>query len=916
MGRGEASKPQRHSSHHLRYYQSYGHRNSYERSDDRPRLKHQRRRHKDELILAEPKRASQAQTRYDVVENWLEQNARQCPHPDPSRSQGHRGDVIGDDRPPRLHDATPPYNKHSKHADPGWRPRHVFPGNSVRQSGPLQELGLGDARKSTRRWAAPSDSSFISGFENSTMPLKHDPESARREYGNTPLVHPLREAGLDHLNASSTTSHIDESVKFEKRPRHKTREDKYETGKKRRRGEENNADHGDHQKKKRKKSEKRKSMASSKNVVNNFTSDAVLNDRITVQPHLKPGLFDNRRTSKKQPISDLAFSEMQFLKHQKRNIQPKALSKSRLREKRRDDREIEEVSTFFLPPQADENAHKSRRQRSGTRNDQVDLQRLSRQSGTECSQELSKSPPSNHPTRFKYLHIPRDETIRASSIDLHGHTGGRQGSDKNTTYFTSSSSRHSPRINTKEDRTSPNISGSVWTSTPEPIRREIIATGVFRDTGIPAYDNEQGTGRIAEASLPDAHRMQLEDDRRHLDHWKLNKPPKVKYRDQAMMTDDPPNRLDRSRRNSFTPEWRHEYGVESGPLGNHMKENHRRPNSQAPDDLLEVDRQQIARGIRLTPIEKGDLGQNIQTPSMLSTQISSTHQSPKLVDTQTNPNQGNQTQGTGGRTSVASRDAMPPPPIPSSTNRSIPASAEDTHCSGQNSSLINTAPVESQPSPAEDFNSNIPDTHETAQSRNPIASSFELPSNINRTLPSFDTITWIPQRIPSARIAESRSIPSRLSMNSSIYINQLEGDSNGGSYRGDPISKSHVPESMAEFIARIEGESQVQSRAHDCDILDSRSGQDEIALNAHPFEQPSVYYAEEDTHPKPAGDLSFPYLDSGDAGIEQQAEDSYAEAQHLQYDPGDSFPVGQPAEDLEEHSEMMSFWRPNQFSWF
>ncbi|XXG94784.1 hypothetical protein Hte_001042 [Hypoxylon texense] len=139
------------------------------------------------------------------------------------------------------------------------------------------------------------------------MPLKRDPEPARRKYGNIPPVGPLGEAGLEHLDASSTPSHIDEPVNFEKRPRRKTREDRYETGKKKRhRVEENDADHGDHQKKKRKRSEKKKSMASSKNVVNNFTSGAVLNDRITVQPHLKPGLFDNGRTSKKQPSKYLA----------------------------------------------------------------------------------------------------------------------------------------------------------------------------------------------------------------------------------------------------------------------------------------------------------------------------------------------------------------------------------------------------------------------------------------------------------------------------------------------------------------------------------------------------------------------------------------------------------------------------------
>lgn len=619
---------------------------------------------------------------------------------------------------------------------------------------------------------------------------------------------------------------------------------------------------------------------------------------------------------------------MQFLKQQKRSDQPKALSKSRLREKQREDREMERVSTFFLPPRADTDNHKSRHRGLGTHHDRLDFQRLSRQFGSENSQELSKSPTSNHHICPKSYQISRDEASGTPSVDFHGYTGDKQGSDINTTYFTWSTSRYSPRGNMREDRTSPSIPGSVWTSTPEPIRKEIIATGVFRDTGIPAYDDrctKQGTRRRIETIPADS----------HLDlHHESDQTPKVRYRDQAVMTDDPSNRSDRPRRNSSTPERRHENGVESAPLNNQTREDHLIPRSQAGPSpqasfgTQQVDRQQIAREIRLAPIEKSQPEQSTQTPKMQSTQASFTHQSPKLVDTQANQPQEKQTQETSDRASVNSRDAMPPPPTPVRTNHTVPTAYVNSNVNSkdvrQSNPSTNAAPAMLQRSLAGGHDSAVQDTHETTQRRDTIAPSLESSSSAQRILPPFDTLTWLPQRVPSARIIESRSIPSRPSTNPPISVNQPEGNVRGDSYGQISVSKSHVPESMAEFIARIEGESQLQSQAQDYDLEPGLS-QDETSLNTHSFdtklfhEQPADYCMEEETHSRPIGNLSFPYPNSGEAVIEQQAEDSYAEAQYPQHGGGSSRVFGsvaQPVGDFEEHSEMIGFWRPNQFSWF
>ncbi|KAF3060923.1 hypothetical protein GL218_03413 [Daldinia childiae] len=284
---------------------------------------------------------------------------------------------------------------------------------------PLETSGPKDARKSTRRRAVPSDSSFISGFENTTKPPSYTPGSAQGGHVDTLTARAPRDADLVHLDASSTTSRADERPNFEKRPRRKTREDKYETKKRNRNPEEGSAvDHSNRRSKKRKKVEKRKSMASSKNVMNNFTSNAVLNDRITVQPHLKPGLFDNGRASKKQPISDLTFSDMQFLKRQNRHVQPKVSSKSRLREKRREDREMEEVSTFFL-------SHKADRGTPGLRPHKPDTSRKYREARHRFEQLTpirgrkppGSSPPSHHGyAKHNRTFRAQDETVNPSPL--------------------------------------------------------------------------------------------------------------------------------------------------------------------------------------------------------------------------------------------------------------------------------------------------------------------------------------------------------------------------------------------------------------------------------------------------------------------------------------------------------------------
>ncbi|KAI0842219.1 hypothetical protein F5Y06DRAFT_171077 [Hypoxylon sp. FL0890] len=922
MAHWEASQPPpRHSTHHYRRNnQPRDENNSHDVPDSRSPPKRPRKRRKGDSTIAKSNSASQPQARYDIIENWLEQTARQSPTSWSSTSQGHRK-VAENSYPSGLLNATSPYNKHPGRVDPRWSSRHGFPGDRLRQSAsPFQDLGLGDQRKSRRRRAAPSNSSFISGFEISTKPPDNGTGSIQRDRGKVPRPKPLGEARLGPIGASSTTSHVDEEVNFEKRPRRKTREDKYETKKKKRKHEqEGDPSHDDHRRKKRKRAEKRKTTISGKNIVNNFRSDAVLNNRITVQPHLKPGLFDNGRTSKKQPISDLAFSEMQFLKRQKRDTLPKPLSKSRLREKQREGREMEEVSSFFLPHAANGNTRKSR-PRSPRTHDHREWRHRGELPYPHV-QELSKPPLLDRCSIYERARVSRgrEETIEAPSLDPHGSGNDGKESGRNTAYFTWSSSRRSPQHSRRENSSSPNVSDSVWTTTPNPIRRDLIATGIYRNTGIALYDDrlsEQSMGRkTLETKMPSIRRIESEDSA-HNTHYEFTRPQKVSYRDQAIMTEDPPTNFE-PQHDVRTTEEHQEPGSQ------------KESNTQLPPVLQVIDRQQIVKDVRLTPVERGDSRQIIRGSNALGTEAIATHRSPRLVDTGVNQNSGRQTQEITGGASMTSGDVMPPPPVPNGRHSSlarVQAGVGEAAPLPQNVPTTNIATeVLGDPHPVS-YNKDVQDTREHPNSCNQTGRSFESAMDNETALSYFNTDSWIPQRTPSARIREKQNVHSRPSTRTPIYIGQYEGKSSGNPHSKDLI-ESQAPENMADFIARIESESQLRSPPRDSDILGSESETGGAELEHSPFgtnilqEQYSTQSWEENTCEHLTPNPHASYSNPGNPRADQQQEgEFYIETQFPEYEigvPRNLPDVMQPLEDFEEERfQMSNFWRPNQFSQF
>ncbi|KAI0854429.1 hypothetical protein F5Y00DRAFT_7030 [Daldinia vernicosa] len=882
--------------------------------NNRSRLKRPRQPHDDISFLVGSNSASQPQPRYDIVENWLEQTARPDPHPWPSTSQGYRKETPGNNSPYRPLDATSPYNKRPRRVDPRWSPRHDFPSHYMHQSGPSFETsGPKDSRKSTRRRTAPSDSSLISGFENTTKPPSYTPGSAQWNHVDTLTTRAPRDAGLVYLHASSTTSRADEQPNFEKRPRRKTREDKYETKKRKRTHEEGSTvDYSNHRSKKRKKIDKRKSIASSKNVVNNFTSNAVLNDRITVQPHLKPGLFDNGRASKKQPISDLTFSDMQFLKRQSSNIQPKVLSKSRLREKRREDREMEEVSSFFLPHKADRDTPGLRFRKPDTSRKYQDMGRHFEQLMPICGgKPPGLSPPSHH-GYAKHSHISRahGETVNPVRPDSLGSNPDGKDTGRDTTYLTwSSSRRSSPRINEGDSRSSPNASGSVRTTIPESRRVDLITTGIYNNTRMPSCDDQSiepsTSNKTIEMEPHSVRHMELEGAHNNM-HQGSNRSCKVRYRDQAIMTEDPPKCSESLEAIQITED-------------RHASRSRGEANVHIPHISNDIDRQQIVREVRLTPNEKGGSRQHVDIPRSLDGKPITIHQIPEAAATHVDQNLERQKQQASDEASVSSRDAMPPPPTSYSRNASLAVPRVDVEF---NAPGQNTAPANlefSQVPYRIDHDKDIQDSQESLEGCKQ-ALLYESVANNGHTLLTSNSVPWIPQKRPSAPIVGERVALLRPSTNPPTYVNQGEGRLSRGSHQRD-FAGSQKLETMAEFIARIENESQWQLPHRGYDNL----GLEEKALDLSSLdrglshEQPIVCNMEKETPLNLPLDFDPDYFDLRPRTTEACEEGLDIEAPYTQHridTPGILPNITQPLEEFEERLEMSSFWRPNQFSRF
>lgn len=302
----------------------------------------------------------------------------------------------------------------------------------------------------------------------------------------------MRSASEDGVTSFVRSAHKEK--RYEKRLRYKTREDKYDVVK---RGRSSRRAEGIEAPARRAtelvaKRHKKKIMATAREVVDTFASEAILKDRLT----MKPGLYQNGRVSVAKPLTDLIFHEMRFLSQPKQPVPEPAL-KSHRRGKRREEEELEKLSTYFSHRKPVDMPINERERRSNT----------SRLSSVPRSDNLgvvgrlrNRQQVSGHPRPrdipSKHTHLNRENTVLYSANEMasqqrlgSNHAADLTASTRSSLGLVANSKHHSPSQPTEQSQGE------------ESIRIAMAKTGIFKNTGI-EFDPNASDGVETLASLP------------------------------------------------------------------------------------------------------------------------------------------------------------------------------------------------------------------------------------------------------------------------------------------------------------------------------------------------------------------------------------------------------------------------------
>lgn len=499
---------------------------------------------------------------------------------------------------------------------------------------------------------------------------------------------------------------------------------------------------------------------------------------------------------------------MQFLQHQKRHSQPKQLSKSRLRERQRESRELEELSAFFLPSKTNGDREKTNR---SERRDHADPMSPSihhnHQNDLESGNEPSEPSKDKHKVITKYHH---SSSSARGLVSRESEPGNREfphtvtNPSKATSYFTWSRSETSPLDQVPDDTRSGSLNPtSEWTTTPNSIRRALVATGIYRDTGIQPYDDATTIRKgpehtIQEASCSSKHSRTLEHGFSR--QKESNIYPKKVYCDQAIMTDD---KLDSAET--------HRNQCECNKEGKQTEYDQTSPSYEG------VDPGRNTRETRLPSNQSSTMGKATKTGSTTEAQ---TYLGFEPLNQEAVLPHARQTSGSEDRVSQSSREAMPPPPLP--------FHRRDVHPM----SLLSHSPVED---PLSQDNTRgvllqqplVNELHEYPKDNSVVNSS--TPS-IKPSVGAYGSVcsprsfSWIPQvRTPSAVGSKSRSPFLRLSMRSPLYQSQLDGNQSEDLQRVDNLAND-PEETLSDFIARIEEEMQEQAHLQSIGFIEEEAG--------------------------------------------------------------------------------------------
>ncbi|RDW73929.1 hypothetical protein BP5796_07371 [Coleophoma crateriformis] len=291
---------------------------------------------------------------------------------------------------------------------------------------------------------------------------------------------------------------------FERRPRHKTRENVYEVKDKKRKL--------DQPLKARKKSKNQKkndrkkaTRKANEELMQTFTSKNIDQERLSLRPSSGIGIFNNGRTSTEsrlQGLPDLAFSEMDFLRnarHSRLVKDPQPAPTPRKKEKRAAEREREEISSFFR-----RDREPLQETHGNTLESQTPKQRRNWATLRSISPPGRQEPEVERDSISNYVDLPQQPFLgfgkkgshsgklsysSRGAIPSHSHSENISSTDgrrlqRETTYMSWSESHYSTGLRSDGQYR------QTETPTPESVRKSIAQTGVLKDTGI---DQEQRT---------------------------------------------------------------------------------------------------------------------------------------------------------------------------------------------------------------------------------------------------------------------------------------------------------------------------------------------------------------------------------------------------------------------------------------
>ncbi|OBT75964.1 hypothetical protein VF21_05768 [Pseudogymnoascus sp. 05NY08] len=231
----------------------------------------------------------------------------------------------------------------------------------VRRASPERfDETVADERTHREKRRDSSDSSLIQpAYEREGLPLRE--KTIGQVASEDQTRHTSKKAKKHRQHASSTTddsqSEPDQPHRketFEKRSRHKTNEDRYESKKARKHVDENEKPAKKKTIKVKRGDAAKASRKAGEDLMNGFRPKNVSQDRLTICPGT--GIFKNGRASspsRNRGLPDLAFSEMQFLKHSNRkppeSEKEVIISKSGQKTKRERERARNEISNYFVP---------------------------------------------------------------------------------------------------------------------------------------------------------------------------------------------------------------------------------------------------------------------------------------------------------------------------------------------------------------------------------------------------------------------------------------------------------------------------------------------------------------------------------------------------------------------------------------